>query len=73
MIIKIKNNNKKAGVLTYSIVLTSIALILATVVMGNYNSLIINQKSVEIERNIFENIKSNVGLFSQYLQNTNND
>jgi hypothetical protein len=73
MIIKIKNNNKKAGVLIYSIVLTSIALILAIVVMNNYNSLIINQKNVEIERNIFQNIKLNVDLFSQYLKNTNND
>jgi hypothetical protein len=73
MIIKTKNNNRKAGVLIYSILLTSIALILAIVVMNNHNSLIINQKSVEIERNFFQNIKSNVDLFSQYLQDTNND
>jgi len=66
-------NYKKASVLIYSIVLTSIALILAVVVMNNYSSLIINQENVEIERKFYYDIKSNIDLFSKHLQSINND
>ncbi len=65
--------NKKASVLLYSIILTSIALILSIVVMNNYTNLIINQKNEEIERQLYLSIKENINNITEYLKKTNND
>jgi hypothetical protein len=64
---------KKASVLIYSIILTSIALILAVVVMNNHLSLIINTENVEIERKFYQNIKSNIDIFSKKTKKVNSD
>lgn len=55
---------KKASVLIYSIVLTSIALILGVVVMNNHLSLIINKENIDTERKLYQNIRSNININS---------
>ncbi len=67
------NKEKKASVLIYSIVLTSIALVLALVVMNNHISLVINSKNVEIEKNFYRNIKSNLSIFGEDMRKVNSD
>ena len=57
----------------YSIVLTSVALILALVVMNNHVSLMINSQSIEVEKEFYINIKSNTDTSSQGVLEINND
>jgi hypothetical protein len=64
---------KKAGVLIYSIILTSISLILAIVVMNNHISLIINTETIDLETKLYRNIKSNVSISSNKTIEVNSD
>jgi len=64
---------KKASVLMYSVLLTSITLVLAIVVMNNHISLIISAENVEIERKFYRNIKSNIDIFTRNIKDVNSD
>lgn len=64
---------KKASVLVYSIILTSVSLILAIIVLSNYKSLITNVESIETEKGFYSNIESNVDTFSKKIQEVNSD
>ena len=65
--------NKKASVLIYAIVLTTISLLLASVLLHSNSTLISTQKYYKINTQFFNQIKSNNTLNFDYLQKLNSD
>ena len=65
--------NKKASVLIYAIVLTTIALMLSSVLLANKTSLLDTQKYYKINSQLFNQIKSNNKNNYDNLIKTNSD
>lgn len=68
-----KQINKKASVLIYTIILTSISLILATVLLSTSSSLISIQKFYDINNQFYNQISSNNQISVDYLKKLNSD
>ena len=66
-------NTKKANVLVYTIILTLIAVTLSAIIFSNYTNLILNQKSVELEKKLYNNINFKLSLFYKKELEVNND
>ncbi|MDQ7022416.1 MAG: hypothetical protein Q9M97_02620 [Candidatus Gracilibacteria bacterium] len=65
--------NKKASILIYAIVLTTIALLLSSVILSNNVTLINTQKYYKLNTQFFNQIKSNNTLNIDYLKKLNSD
>jgi len=65
--------NKNASVLIYTIVLTTISLILASVLLSTNSSLVNTQKYYKLNTQFFNQIKSNNTLNLDYLKQLNSD
>ena len=65
--------NKKASILIYTIVLTTISLILATILLSNKDLLLNNYKYYKINSELLNQIKSNNVINYDYLIKTNSD
>jgi hypothetical protein len=70
---KVPLEGKKASVLIYTIVLTTISLILASVLLSTNSSLVNTQKYYKLNTQFFNQIKSNNTLNLDYLKKLNSD
>jgi hypothetical protein len=65
--------NKKATILVYAIILTSITLIIANIVLKNYESLKTNWESIKYENLLSQNIVNKTNYISKLEQKLNSN
>jgi hypothetical protein len=53
-----KKVNIRATIFVYSLVLVSVSLIMAFVVLNNFSTLIVNEKTNKIDKKLYNSIKS---------------